>query len=556
MMNNQTLRRAISFVIVCISFALFGVNANATCTTSISNTSTSSSTLTSSADYECISNSGTINSGDGIHTYTHNYNTIVNTGTINAGSTGIFSDLSYSTISNTGTITAGNSGINIDSGYYNTITNTGTITASITDVWISGSYTGNITLNNAQGGSGAIALTLHGYLPTNYNIIIDSPTHYGQLEASAGGSMTFGIYAGSNITSTQYNSVLLNVIGQVTNTTGTYDNLNWTLNQHNMGYNLDFSGVSLMQTQASLAQSAAALRGVYDLQNVEMNNNMNTDCNLFDVHGICTAVSGTQTNLGGGVGSDLTTGKLTVAYKVNDNVHVGAYLDQTLNASTATGVNLSNGGAALGAFAVWNANADGLGTQIRLTAGYNNKDLTVTRQVTGIFSEAGSGTTNLNSYGVAAMASYAMLMQGDIIFTPYLGLRYTKVSADGYTEQANVNVTDPLTYSALTQDATTALIGTKWTKAIGDKAMAYVSLGLEQDLSNNGGTYTATSANIFGLTPIAFNANINRTRPTASISSYYNLGDTQRVAANLVWSEEAFTSANATTLMLTYMAGF
>ena len=363
------------------------------------------------------------------------------------------------------------------------------------------------------------------------------------------------------MTNRLYSHVLSGVASGYVNSsylTGPYDNMTWQLaleNESSNFWNLTFAGVSLAQTQASLAQSAQALRGVYDLQNVAINNNLNNDCTLFDVHGICTSVTGTQNYLSGGVNNDTTSGKLTVAYRVNDNVRIGAYLDQNLITSNVTGVHLNNGSPAFGAFAVWNANADGLGTQIRVAAGYADKDLTVTRSAVQT-SEAGTGTTSLNSYGASAIASYAMAMPGDFIFSPYAGIRYTKVSADGYTEGTSSSVTDPLTYSALTQNATTALVGTKWTRRIAENAVAYASIGLEQDLNNNGGTYTATSANIVGLTPIAFNPNINHSRPTASIGSYVNLGDRQRVAANLVWSEEAFTTANATSLMITYMAGF
>jgi Autotransporter beta-domain len=635
-MNNQTLGRAIILVTVCISFALYFVNANATCTTSISNTSILSSTLTSNADYECITNSGSITDYQGIVSNGY-YSTINNNGSITA-SVGIYSTGNSSTINNNGSITASSQGI-VSKGNYSTIINNGSIVATFEGIRITGDYnnfinsgvdivtsgfaglevnasyanitntatgvitggirnngtintltnngtiTGNgfsstgiynggtiATLNNAQGGNGATpattALTLHGNLPTYYNIIIDSATHYGQLstDGTTTSATTFGIYAGSNVTNRLYSAVLSGVAGiypdntssYISSTTGTYDNMHWTLAlEYNSDgvWDLAFTGVSLMQTQTSLAQSAQALRGVYDLQNVSINNNLNNDCNLFDVHGICTSVTGTQNYLSGGVNNDTTSGTLTVAYRVNDHVRIGAYLDQNLNTSNVTGVHLNNGSPAFGAFAVWNANADGLGTQLRVSAGYADKDLTVTRSAVQT-SEAGSGTTSLNSYGASAIASYAMAMPGDFIFSPYAGIRYTRVSADGYTEQANVNVTDPLTYSALTQDATTALIGTKWTRHIADNAVAYASIGLEQDLSNNGGTYSASSANIAGLTPITFNPNINHTRPTASIGSYYNLGNTQRIVANLVWSEEAFTTANATSLMITYTAGF
>ena len=497
-------------------------------------------------------------------------NTLTNNGSIAGVLIGILNDNNgnvigtITSLTNNGSITGGIEGIYTDNGSpITTLTNNGSITGGTVGIYNNSTIT---TLNNAQGGDGLMpattALTYSGNLPTNYNITINSPTHYGQVDlTNVGGTTNFGIYAGSNVTNRFYGDVLSNAIGYVDNTqinghlTGAYDNMTWTLVLDVNNYDLTFSGVSLAQTQSSLAQSALALRGVYDLQNVLMNNNLNNDCTLFDEHGICTSVTGTQHYLSGGVNSDTTSGTLIVAYRANDNVRVGAYIDQNLNTSNATGVQLNNGAPAFGAFAVWNANADGLGTQVKVAAGYADKDLTVTRQAVQT-SEAGTGTTSLNSYGASAIVSYAMAMPGDILFSPYAGLRYTKVSADGYTEATSVNVTAPLNYGALTQNATTAIVGTKWTRHIADNAVAYASIGLEQDLNNNGGTYTATSASIVGLAPIVFNPNINRTRPTASIGSYLNLCDRQRIAANLVWSEQAFTANNATSLMVAYMAGF
>jgi autotransporter-associated beta strand protein len=154
--------------------------------------------------------------------------TLTNSNTISGDFAGIVNFGTITTLTNSNTISGDFLGI-YNPGTITTLTNNGTISARSGPALQNFGVIG--TLNNAQGSSGS-ALTYRGNLPTNYNIIIKSPTDYGQLSAtSASGSMAFGIYAGgvdgvaaSILTATTYTSVLqgLTSPSSITGTSGSY----------------------------------------------------------------------------------------------------------------------------------------------------------------------------------------------------------------------------------------------------------------------------------------------------------------------------------------------
>ena len=422
------------------------------------------------------------------------------------------------------------------------------------------------TLNNLQGSSGA--LKYMGTLPTNYNIIVNSLSNYGKLSASSiSGVTTFGISslsAGSSIVSgTAYSSILsgitntqLGIAG--TSQAGTSNGYTYLLstaggNIWDLIISAYASGPSIADTQASLHASAQKLRSIFNIEAISSNfANMNTyDCNLFDTKGMCISAGGRFTTADN-PNSNSTSAVVVVGYKATPNIRIGGFLDQSINNSTPSGIKVSNKDPLMGAFVVWNQNADGLGYQAKLANAYQDKDVDTTREVVGT-SEAGRGETRLKTQSYVGELSYAFNYNDKTLLRPYLALRHTTIKQDAYTE---TGVATPLNYANLEDRSTTALLGLKLNHKLTPKTTLTASLGIEQDLEHSVDQYSASSTGISGLTSENFNNDIKRTRPVVSAGAYYALSKTQRIAGDIYYQELPFQSTGSTTAYFNYTIGF
>ncbi len=470
---------------------------------------------------------------------TGSINTINNYGTIAGGWEGIYSEGSIGTINNFGNITYSPSG---EAG----IGNNGTIT----------------TLNNGQ--SGGVGLKLYGNLPTYYNVIINSASSYGKLlGATLAGSTTFGISSSSvRLTTTRYAGVLSGLTSErLNNTTGTYLGANWSLvNSADTTWDLLFSslpiyGPSTADTQQSLVNTASALQGTYTLQNSVLANSFAYDCNEFGANNVCVSAGGRNTAVSAANGLNNTSALLIAAYRPHPNYRIGAYADQNLSVNNAgSTVNLGNNTPLIGLFGVWNQRLNGTGAEVKVSAAYGQKNTTVTRQVVGT-SEAGSGSSQLNSQGAQVTAKYGFGISDNVIVSPYIGIRYTQNNMGGYTEGASSTVTAPLTYSALNTNATTALAGVGTSYKVVPAVITFASVGVETDTNTANGSYYGTNSNIAGLTPVNFNSNPVKTRPTATLGAYYNIEKNQRLGITGIYRQEPYQAVSTTTVMVTYTVG-
>lgn len=111
-----------------------------------------------------------------------------------------------------------------------TFTNNGTLSTSGQDVRALALVD---NFNNAQGKKNSNPVSWQFVGPTNYNIIINSTTDYGQLQSvSFSGTPQFGIHSSSTLAcATTYTSVLLGVSSSnlASTRTGTYNGIDWTV---------------------------------------------------------------------------------------------------------------------------------------------------------------------------------------------------------------------------------------------------------------------------------------------------------------------------------------
>jgi outer membrane autotransporter protein len=243
---------------------------------------------------------------------------------------------------------------------------------------------------------------------------------------------------------------------------------------------------------------------------------------------------------------------VTLGYKVNPNIRIGGFLDQSINNNNPTGINVSNKNPMMGVFAYWNQNPDGLGYQVKIANAFQDKDLSTTRDVIGT-SEAGTGKTSLNTRSYVSELSYAFMYKENTLVRPYFALRYTTIEQDAYTE---TGVEAPLTYSGLNDRTTSALMGVKFKHALTPKANLIGSLGVEQDLHHKTDRLTATNADLSTLTSENFSGNIHRTRPVASLGATYDIAKTQRLSGEVLVQQLPFQSTAGATAYFNYMIGF
>lgn len=523
--------------------------------------------IASGSNVKSISNLGSIynNGTQASISNTNVLETVNNSGLISsAGGNGVINNGSLTNLINTGSISGGSQ--SLSAGVYNnntrtitTITNTG----SIVGIYGIKNLSTIGTLNNAQGGNSSsastTALTYTGNLPTNYNIIVNSLSSYGQLSGtSVTGSTTFGIYSGSTLTKGTYTSVLAGLSSgtNVSATSGTFNGTGWRL-VLNSGTTWDLIvDASAINTLAAVQQNASGLATTFNTQAAALQAGLTYDCNTFDDHGLCASVGGRTTyGLTAPVGNQ-QAGLVIVSHKPSPYFRFGGYADQSVSTATPTGIKQSNSGPMYGFFGYWQNQKDGMGLGASITTSFSNNNLTVSRSNSLANTEAGSGSTQMQGQGIQGQATYSMQATDRIKAIPYLGVRYYRVATGGYTEGSSADVTSPLSYNAMSQEVFAAVGGVGTSVFLAEKLTGTASVGIQQNLNYKMGNYQGTSS-ISGLSNFSVQMPSNtNSMATATAGMSYAIKKNEKLGVNVLWQQQAFTATNTVTALATYSIGF
>lgn len=427
-----------------------------------------------------------------------------------------------------------------------TIANASAVTVTNGTFDISGAN-GNINLGGTytQGSNGNLSM---GFAPVDNQrlVIAGAATLAGGLTING----SAGAYRPGRYTLITGNS-LSGTFGSLTTDLPSFTRLDYGLAYDALNVYLILNP-DLADTQQSLVNTASVLQGTFTLQNSVMVNGFTYDCPVFDKHGVCVSVGGRNTTVQA-QGINNTSGLLIASYRLDkNNSRIGAWIDQNLSVSGPGTVQLGNSTPMMGIFGVWSERPDDLGAEVKIGAAYGQKDVTVTRQIVGT-SEPGTGGSQLVTQGVQLTAKYGFGLPGSFIVSPYAGMRYAQNNMGGYTEATSAAVFAPLTYSALNTNATTALAGAEIKYKGIINTTLFASGGVETDTNTSNGTYSATGLN--GLTPVNFNPNPVKTRPTATLGGYYDITKSQRFGVTGIYRQEPFQAVSTTTVIATYTIG-
>jgi hypothetical protein len=420
-------------------------------------------------------------------------------------------------------------------------------------------------------------------LPKRYEIVINSPSAYGQLEvvpqeSTCGGGVVRCRAMPMSAMEVQKMVVSVNMALSQTLPSGTYPRviagvsaddisnedvvidggngvvgaasqqvgqaLNWDLRVLNYGADMARPQQQLMDRSALILRS--------DLGRF--------DCDLFDARGLCVTGGLRQWGFNNGSGDVSTADNdfsftLTAATKLSEHFRLGGFLNAGGGNDGYAGTEITSSYPTFGGFIVYSAQASGEGLKARVAGAFKVEDARFTRSnLLGSGSQV-TGESSFTTFGIAGELGYGFKVLDKVLLTPYLGFGGSNTRRGAFAEsglQAGL-VDETFTYDDYNASQATGSGGLRVAGALSDRIGYRLGAGVEYDLSYDIDAFALQGR--FGRSSFAPGTEPNDVRVNGSAGVSYLLAPNRSIGLDGFVTESNYSDAPDYSLMLQFKLG-
>jgi hypothetical protein len=217
------------------------------------------------------------------------------------------------------------------------------------------------------------------------------------------------------------------------------------------------------------------------------------DCELFDENGASITYmthfdSYESQNFGGGSYGELS-GTLLGAKRINEELHIGGFLDWRDYGDEIQGIDNVNRLPIMGAFASYSQNANGTGLQARFSVASESGQADFSHAALMDNGASVSGESDYDSYGVGAEAGWGIRLMDSHVVTPFASINHLASTRDAYSDSSAADVQDQFSYDSYSAEYTTATLGVRFNGQVISNVKYVGSLGVESVLGGDTDTY-------------------------------------------------------------------
>jgi len=311
-------------------------------------------------------------------------------------------------------------------------------------------------------------------------------------------------------------------------------------------------GPSASDTQSSLYSAADDLRRIINLQSMYLINSLSYECNIYDEKNLCFKVQTQNDSVMGNV-NNMSTATAISSYRFNDNLSIGGFISDSYSDNNSQYIDVYDKAPLVGLFSQYRFNNKLQGLNIKTSMAYSDREIDQSRKVFGT-SESGKGESGLSSFGIQASISYDMPVRTNIIWSPSVGARYTKITRNGYTETTTSAVTTPLTFDDINQERTTLIIGNALRYQLNDKTSMRAYVNYEQELNYNGAKFATTG--VSGTTNFNLSNDIHHAKLVGGLGLSYQPKPNHEVSVAYNYRKSAMNANEISSVFASYAIGF